>query len=115
MALGGIRKLHSTTACGGGVISILCSPSGGHAREREREMEVERGGAPGRGREGTWLVVMCLSLLLGPPLYSGEGGSTNPSTKAAKGGGQGGEAVARVGQASPHRPQNPNPSPQARA
>jgi hypothetical protein len=36
MALDGIQKLHSTTACSGGEMSNLCSPSGGHARKRER-------------------------------------------------------------------------------
>jgi hypothetical protein len=39
MALDGIRKLCSTTACGGGVISILHSPLGSHVGEREREVE----------------------------------------------------------------------------
>jgi hypothetical protein len=46
MALDGIRKLHSTTACSGGVVSLLCNLSGGHTRGIERE--VERGGEPGR-------------------------------------------------------------------
>jgi hypothetical protein len=32
----------STSACSGGVATLLCSPSGSHTRERERE---ERGGA----------------------------------------------------------------------
>jgi hypothetical protein len=40
MALNRIRKLRSTTACSGGVVSLLCSPSGGHVRGKgEREEE----------------------------------------------------------------------------
>jgi hypothetical protein len=53
MALDRIRKLHSTTTCSGGVISILHSPSGSRAGERERwwrvAAKVERGGTPGGG------------------------------------------------------------------
>jgi hypothetical protein len=53
-------KLRSTTACSGGVVSLLCSPSRGHTRGRiERGGE---GGAPRRGEESTWLIAVYLSL-----------------------------------------------------
>jgi hypothetical protein len=52
----------------------------GRPCERERGGGGE-GGTLGRGREGTWPIVVCLSLLLGP-LYILGRGSTNPSTKA---------------------------------
>jgi hypothetical protein len=83
----GIRKRRSTTACSGGVISHLRSPSGGHVGEIEgggrRPGEAGApGGVGGRpGEEG--LVELVCSLLSWGPLYIGGGGAPYPSTKAA--------------------------------
>jgi hypothetical protein len=79
-------------ACSDDVVSLLRSPLVGHTIGRERW----RKGWRTRRRGGLKAhVVVCLSLLLGP-LYIVGRGSTNPSTKAAKGGGQGGEATTKV-------------------
>jgi hypothetical protein len=78
------------TACIDGVVSLLRNPSGGHAREREREVEVERA-----VHQSSRLVeiVLCPSLPRAP-LYSGEGLHLAPpqGTKAV---------VARVGPDAP--------------
>jgi hypothetical protein len=90
----GIRKLHSTTACSGGVISHLCSPSSGHAGEREGagrrsgEAYAQGGGGGQPGDEGLVELVLC-SPLLGPPLYIGGRGAPLPPPHGTKGGGQG--------------------------
>jgi hypothetical protein len=89
------------TACSGGVISILRKPSGGHTGERGGGGE---GSAPG-GEEKARGLLLCVSPSSWGPLYIVGRGSTNPATKAAKGGGQGGEAAARMGPAGSHRPQ----------
>jgi hypothetical protein len=105
----GIQKLHSTTACSGGEISHLRSPSGGHAGERERYGGGRRpGGGGGRwpGEEG--LVELCCALLSwAPSLYRGCTLAPSPRhqgwlPREEKGGGGWG----RWGQADP---QNPNP------
>jgi hypothetical protein len=93
-------KLRSMTACSGGVISILRSPSLGHVGERGGGGE---GGAIG-GEEKAHDLLLCVSPFLWGPLYIVGRGSTNPSTKVAKGGGHEGEAVARVGPAGSHHP-----------
>jgi hypothetical protein len=98
MALNGIRKLYSTTACSGGVISNLRSPSGGRVGERERE--VKEGGGQGGGRR-TNEVACCVVLLPLGYLYIVGGGAPYPSPKpprvAAKGGARVAAARARAG------------------
>jgi hypothetical protein len=66
MALDGIQKLRNTTACRGGVVSLVRSPSGGHARGREKEVE-RRATHQGERGEVTWPVVVCPPPPLGPP------------------------------------------------
>jgi hypothetical protein len=55
-----IRKLHSTRACSGGVVSFLRNPSGGHMRGRG-----ERGGGGRRTRE---VILKPTSLILATPI-----------------------------------------------
>jgi hypothetical protein len=87
----GIRKVCSTTACSGGEISHLCSPSGGHTGEREDDGgggRPRRWWAVARWRRGSWN--LCVLLHPWGTLYIGGGVHPYPSTKAAKGGGHGG-------------------------
>jgi hypothetical protein len=108
MTLDRIQKLRSMTACSIVVISNLHSPSRGHMGERERG-ELERDAHQVEGI-ALGLVELCvLLLLLGPPLYSGEGVHLTPP-QSTKGGGQGRSKGDGQGCGQAGRPQNPNPS-----
>jgi hypothetical protein len=96
MTLDGIRKLHNTTACSGGVVSLLRSPSGGMREGDDREVEV--GGAPGRRESSKARGCVVYASPHVAPLYRGEGVPLplHQGTRGdAQGGGEGRRLEAR--------------------
>jgi hypothetical protein len=95
MALDEIQKLRITTACSGGVVSLLRSPSGDHTR--------------GRGER---VALLCALLLHGALLYIVGRECTLPLPKPprapAKGGG--GQNLVGARPADPYLPLNSNTS-----
>jgi hypothetical protein len=107
LGVAGIREFHSTMACSDDVISFLRSPSVGHTRGREREVEEGVAHKEERRAQGTCCCV-CLPPP-GPPLYSGEGGAPTPPPRQPRAAAKEERRRPRWSQAGPHPNHNPSP------